>query len=109
MSSISKKKKKQKLEEEKRKINEKNKEKVKMIDIPKIKTSYEMLSSINSELDSLFNNMKYKIIFKDDGYNINKYSLRLFKLGIRNNPGIKFNPRGVIFEVAKLINTSLIK
>ena len=51
-----------------------------MIDIPKIKTSYEMLSSINSELDSLFNNMKYKIIFKDafpcnNGYNINKYSL----------------------------------
>ena len=75
MSSISKKKKK-----EKRKINEKNKEKVKMIDIPKIKTSYEMLSSINSELDSLFNNMKYKIIFKDafpcnNGYKINKYSL----------------------------------
>jgi len=93
MSSISKKKKK-----EKRKINEKNKDKINK-DIPKIKTSYEILSSINNELDLLYNNMKYKNIFKNsfscnNEYNINTYSL------FNNN--IDYDKED--FEIKELIN-----
>ena len=98
MSSISKKKKKQKLEEEKRKINEKNKDKV-VIDIQKIKTSQEILSSINNELYLLYNNIQYKNIFKDSflnnkEYNINKYSFL--------NKNLDYDKED--FEIKELIN-----
>ena len=65
MSDVSKKKKKNntKIKKVKRKINKDIIDKKQTLDIPIIKTSYQMISSINSELDELSNNIKYNKIF----------------------------------------------
>ncbi len=65
MSDISKKKKNnnKKIKKVKEKINKDILDKIPSLDIPVIKTSYQMISSINSELDELSNNIKYNKIF----------------------------------------------
>ena len=93
MSDVSKKKKKnnKKIKKVKGKINKDIIDKIPTLDIPVIKTSYQMISSINSELDELSNNIKYNKIF-----NKNILSFPLFDFN--------FDYDKQDFEMKELIN-----
>ena len=101
MSSIPKKKKKEKLKlkKGKREENKNNEEKVQIIYIPQIKSSYEILSSINNDLDLLSNNMRNKKIFKEPFLFNNDYKVNTVPL-LDNN----FNYDKEDFEMKDLIN-----
>ena len=108
MSDTSKKKKKNnlKLKKVKRKINNNNiKEKALTVDIPLIKSTHQILSSINSELDDLSNNIKFNNIFKKAFPSSNELNILSFPLSAyNNNYNSNFNYDKEDFEIKELIN-----
>ena len=109
MSDTSKKKKKNNLKSKKvkRKINNNNniKEKALTVDIPLIKPTHQLLSSINSELDDLSNNIKFNNIFKKAFPSNNELNILSFPLlAYNNNYNSNFNYDKEDFEIKELIN-----